>query len=117
MSKIASDLAEDSVLTGGRWRFATALTRPVSPDNRFRACLVQVEHPTSDRPGPGRRGLVASGARREVGPSGIPEPPGSRAGSPGRRRPDPGRRAGGPTRRRHGALFAGSGTYVDDRSE
>jgi hypothetical protein len=53
------------------------------------------------RPGPGGRGLGASGVRRRPS-AGCRHPgaPGSRAGSPGRRRLWPGRRAAGPTRRR-----------------
>src|SRR6266508_2974124 len=58
----------------------------VSPD-RAAPAASRWSAPPDVRPGPGWRGLVASGA-----PS---------ASSPGRRRPGPVRRAGGPTRRRH----------------
>jgi len=60
-----------------RWGFPVAQACP----DRAAPAWSRWSAPPDERPGPGRRGLVASGARRVAsGGRGIPEPPGSRGG-------------------------------------
>ena len=97
-----------------------AATLPAIPSRRLRPAGPrppgQVERPTGRTTWTrrARSGCLwcAAGERVRLG---IPEPPGSRAGSPGRRRPGPGRRAGGPARRRHPTVrrrTVGCGTWT-----
>jgi hypothetical protein len=67
-----------------------------------RADRVQVErHTLAERPAPGRRGLMASGASPAGRRQDFPERRGpGRVALAAGGQPDPGRRAGGPTRRR-----------------
>jgi hypothetical protein len=89
------------------WRLAVRASRRAGPARPGRACPGKVEHPTSDRPCPGRRGLAAFRCAMGYPPGfGIPEPPG-----PGRvaRPPEAssGCRVGDPARRRLPVRFDG----------